>query len=62
MHRKDKDFQLSKTPRDLSQMHYNPKQFRQRPQQARRTGWLGQAMIWMAILALLYGVFKYFGK
>lgn len=60
--RKDKDFDLRKTPRNLSDLHYNPKQFRQRPQEHGRTGWLSQVVIWASILALLYGVFKYFGK
>ncbi len=60
--RKDKDFQLRKTPRNLSDMHYNPKQFRQRPQEPGRTGWFSQVVIWMAILALLYAAFKFFGK
>ncbi len=59
---KDKEFQLRKTPRDLSQMHYNPKQFRQRPQPPARTGWVVQVAIWVLLLAILYGVFKYFGK
>lgn len=62
MSRKDKDFQLRKTPRDLSQMHYNPKQFRQRPQESKPAGWFSQLVIWLLLLAALFAVFKYFGK